>query len=67
VLNAEALGYDSTLVAQHTINPHSQALDHSRLREYGDRVYQIVGGDGSICEGGGRARIAENRRKNEVL
>src|SRR5450631_3505418 len=27
VLKAEALGYDSTLVAQHTINPHSQALD----------------------------------------
>jgi alkanesulfonate monooxygenase len=27
VLEAEALGYDSTLVAQHTINPHSQALD----------------------------------------
>src|ERR1700692_1623079 len=27
VLKAEALGYDSTLVAQHTIDPHSQALD----------------------------------------
>jgi alkanesulfonate monooxygenase len=27
VLQAEALGYDSTLVAQHTINPHDQALD----------------------------------------
>jgi len=27
VLEAEVLGYDSTLVAQHTINPHSQALD----------------------------------------
>jgi alkanesulfonate monooxygenase len=27
VLKAEALGYDSTLVAQHTINPHSQNLD----------------------------------------
>src|SRR5215475_742388 len=27
VLKAEALGYNSTLVAQHTINPHSQALD----------------------------------------
>jgi alkanesulfonate monooxygenase len=27
VLQAEALGYDSTLVAQHTINPHSQAWD----------------------------------------
>jgi alkanesulfonate monooxygenase len=27
VLQAEALGYDSTLVAQHTINPHNQAWD----------------------------------------
>src|ERR1700719_1131790 len=27
VLKAEALGYDSTLVAQHTITPNSQALD----------------------------------------
>jgi alkanesulfonate monooxygenase len=27
VLEAEALGYDSTLVAQHTINPHQEDLD----------------------------------------
>ncbi len=27
VLKAEALGYDSTLVAQHTINPHQEDLD----------------------------------------
>jgi alkanesulfonate monooxygenase len=27
VLEAEALGYDSTLVAQHTINPHREDLD----------------------------------------
>jgi len=27
VLAAEALGYDSTLVAQHTINPHQEDLD----------------------------------------
>ncbi len=27
VLEAEALGYDSVLVAQHTINPHDPALD----------------------------------------
>lgn len=27
VLQAEALGYDSTLIAQHTINPHSEDLD----------------------------------------
>lgn len=27
VLQAEALGYDSTLVAQHTINPHQEDLD----------------------------------------
>jgi alkanesulfonate monooxygenase len=27
VLEAEALGYDSTLVAQHTINPHKEDLD----------------------------------------
>jgi len=27
VLQAEALGFDSTLVAQHTINPHSEDLD----------------------------------------
>jgi alkanesulfonate monooxygenase len=27
VLQAEALGYDSTLVAQHTINPHAEGLD----------------------------------------
>jgi alkanesulfonate monooxygenase len=27
VLQAEALGYDSTLIAQHTINPHQEDLD----------------------------------------
>ncbi|MGI4953298.1 MAG: LLM class flavin-dependent oxidoreductase, partial [Janthinobacterium lividum] len=27
VLQAEALGYDSVLVAQHTMNPHSEELD----------------------------------------
>ena len=27
VLAAEALGYDSTLIAQHTINPHQEDLD----------------------------------------
>lgn len=27
VLQAEALGYDSTLIAQHTINPHHEDLD----------------------------------------
>ena len=27
VLEAEALGYDSTLIAQHTINPHQEDLD----------------------------------------
>lgn len=27
ILKAEALGFDSTLVAQHTINPHSETLD----------------------------------------
>lgn len=27
VLRAEALGYDSTLIAQHTINPHQENLD----------------------------------------
>lgn len=27
ILEAEALGYDSTLVAQHTINPHQEDLD----------------------------------------
>ncbi|MDB5653623.1 MAG: ssuD [Tardiphaga sp.] len=27
VLRAEALGYDSTLIAQHTINPHQEDLD----------------------------------------
>src|SRR5260370_31396330 len=28
VLEAEALGYDCTLVAQHTTNPHRDDLDH---------------------------------------
>lgn len=27
VLEAEALGYDSVLIAQHTINPHNESLD----------------------------------------
>jgi len=27
ILQAEALGYDSTLVAQHTINPHAEGMD----------------------------------------
>ena len=35
ILAAEELGYDSTLIAQHTINPHQDDLDQLTRCEHG--------------------------------